>query len=100
MRNAPEVLGVVLNMLRRSHQASLSVLMDASAEMPEDRLFHISIPRSDFLLEASAQGAPAAHAPRDTGGIARLFDTLAAEVISRLELEQQSTRPTRGSFLI
>ena len=38
MDRAPTILGVVLNMLRRSHKASLAVLADASAGMPEERL--------------------------------------------------------------
>ncbi len=97
---APEVLGVVLNMVRRNHRASLSVLIDATAEMPEDRLFQISIPRSDLFLELSAQGAPLAYAERDAAGIGPLLDTLAAQVVSRLGLEAQAAGPRPASFLM
>ncbi|MGI9590041.1 MAG: ParA family protein, partial [Myxococcota bacterium] len=100
MDHAPAVLGVVLNMLRRSHKASLAVLADASSEMPEDRLLQATIPRSDLFLEASVQGAPVSYAERDTAGIALLFDTLAAELVSRLELKQRSTKARPASFLV
>ena len=101
MDRAPAILGVVLNMLRRSHKASLAVLADASAGMPEERLLQATLPRSDLFLEASVQGAPVAYAEGDDGsGIALLFDTLAAEVSSRLELKQPSTKSRPASFLV
>ncbi|MDJ0850605.1 MAG: ParA family protein [Myxococcota bacterium] len=97
---SPEVLGVVLNMVRRSNQASLSVLIDASTRMPEDRLFQVSIPRSDLFLELSAQGAPVAYAERDATGVGVLLDTLAAEVAARLGIDERAARARPASFLM
>ena len=64
------------------------------------RLFHISLPRGDVLLDVSMQGAPVVHAARDTAAIEVLFDTLATEVISRLKLKEPSTRSKSTSFLM
>jgi chromosome partitioning protein len=101
MDRAPEVAGVVLNMFRRSHSASVSVLVDVGMELPEAWLFDTTIPRNDAFLDASEQGMPLVLAEGDSAAfIASLFDTLATQLKDRLGLGKPQKPPRPKSFLL
>jgi chromosome partitioning protein len=98
---APQVVGVVLNMFRRSHSASLSVLVDAGIDLPPAWLFETTIPRNDAFLDAAEDGMPVAFASGNSAAfIALLFDALAKEVGDRLKLAKAEKTKTAGSFLV
>jgi chromosome partitioning protein len=83
----PAVLGVFLNMLQLSHNASISVLEQACENLPHDWLFETSIPRNPAFLDATAAGVPLhLYDPKNPPAVSWLFDTLATEVIDRLAL--------------
>lgn len=97
---APEVVGVVLNMFRRSHSASLSVLVDAGMDLPPAWMFETTIPRNDAFLDAAEQGMPVALAGDSGTFIGLLFDTLAKELTERLKLGKAAKQKPVGSFLL
>ena len=97
---APEVVGVVLNMFRRSHSASLSVLVDAGQDLPPPWLFETTIPRNDAFLDAAEEGMPVALAGNSGTFIGTLFDTLAKELGERLKLGKAEKAKVVGSFLL
>jgi chromosome partitioning protein len=97
---APEVVGVVLNMFRRSHSASLSVLVDAGVGLPPSWLFETTIPRNDAFLDAAEEGMPVALAGNSGTFIGTLFDTLARELGERLKLGKAEKAKAVGSFLL
>ena len=90
----PAVLGVVLNMLQTKHEGSLSVMLNAFKDFPDDWLFETSIIRHPAFLDATHAGVPLRnldeYAPP---AVAFLFDTLAGEVTQRLKLETLPKRP-------
>jgi chromosome partitioning protein len=97
---APEVVGVVLNMFRRSHSASLSVLVDAGIDLPPAWMFETTIPRNDAFLDAAEEGMPVALAGDSGNFIGSLFDTLAKELAERLKLGRAAKQKAVGSFLL
>jgi chromosome partitioning protein len=97
---APEVVGVVLNMFRRSHSASLSVLADAGVDFPASWMFETTIPRNDAFLDAAEEGMPVALAGNSGTFIGLLFDTLAKELVERMKLGKTEKAKAVGSFLL
>jgi hypothetical protein len=88
-------------MFQRSHGASLSVLLDAAVDMPEDWMFQTTIPRNDVFLDASEAGRPVRFAQTGSASVVSLlFDTLASEVRERLKLVQAEPSTLEGSFLL
>jgi chromosome partitioning protein len=84
----PRVLGVFLNMLQVSQAASVDVLQDLCQKLPRTWLFDTSIPRNTAFLEATAAGVPLRMLhDRHPPAVTWLFDTLAAEVVDRLDLK-------------
>jgi chromosome partitioning protein len=99
--HAPQVVGVVLNMFRRSHSASLSVLVDAGIDLPPAWLLETTIPRNDAFLDAAEDSMPVALASGNSAAfIALLFDALAKEVGDRMKLAKAEKTKTAGSFLV
>ena len=96
----PEVVGVVLNMFRRSHSASLSVLVDAGVDLPPSWLFETTIPRNDAFLDAAEEGMPVALAGNSGTFIGLLFDTMAKELGERMKLGKADKAKPVGSFLL
>ncbi|HKY40904.1 MAG TPA: AAA family ATPase [Polyangiaceae bacterium] len=96
----PEVVGVVLNMFRRSHSASLSVLVDAGIGLPSSWLFETTVPRHDVFLDAAEEGMPVALASGPGAFIGTLFDTLAKELGDRMKLGKTEKAKAAGSFLL
>jgi chromosome partitioning protein len=100
-KHAPEVVGVVLNMFRRSHSASVSVLVEAGQELPPKWLFETTIPRNDVFMDATERGMPVilsgSSAATFVGG---LFDALASEIRDRLDLAECARPAQPGAFLL
>lgn len=97
---APEVVGVVLNMFRRSHSASLSVLVDAGVDLPSSWLFETTVPRHDVFLDAAEEGMPVALISGPGAFIGTLFETLATELGDRMKLGKTEKPKVVGSFLV
>jgi chromosome partitioning protein len=97
---APEVVGVVLNMFRRSHSASISVLVDAGVDLPAPWLFETTIPRNDAFLDAAEEGMPVALASGPGKFIGTLFDSLANELKDRMKLGTADKAKAPRSFLL
>lgn len=97
---APEVVGVVLNMFRRSHSASLSVLVDAGVGLPSSWLFETTVPRHDVFLDAAEEGMPVALVNGPGAFIGTLFETLAKEISDRMKLGKTEKAKAPGSFLV
>jgi chromosome partitioning protein len=97
---APEVVGVVLNMFRRSHSASLSVLVDAGVGLPSSWLFETTVPRHDVFLDAAEEGMPVALVSGPGAFIGTLFETLAKEISDRMKLGKTEKAKAPGSFLV
>lgn len=91
----PAVAGVLLNMLQAKHNASLAVLQEACAKLPDNWLLETSIPRSGAFLDASGEGLPVRLMDDNSPpAVSWLFDTLAAEVTQRVGLNAPSrSRP-------
>jgi chromosome partitioning protein len=97
---APEVVGVVLNMFRRSHSASLSVLVDAGVGLPSSWLFETTVPRHDVFLDAAEEGMPVALISGPGAFIGTLFETLAKELSDRMKLGKTEKAKAPASFLV
>lgn len=92
----PRVLGVVLNMVQTQALASVSVLQQACVHLPREWLLETSVPRSNIFLEASEAGLPLRLLDDERPPpLSFLFETLASELISRLEVAQPVRRPQR-----
>jgi chromosome partitioning protein len=97
---APEVVGVVLNMFRRSHSASLSVLVDVGTDLPSSWLFETTVPRHDVFLDAAEEGMPVALVSGPGTFVGTLFDALAKELADRMRLGKTQKAKVAGSFLL
>jgi chromosome partitioning protein len=96
----PKVLGVFLNMLQLRQSASIDVLVRACENLPKDWLFETSIPRNSAFLEAAAAGVPLhLYDPKQPPAVSWLFDTLATEVLDRLELAPVQEQLRQRRFL-
>jgi chromosome partitioning protein len=96
----PKVLGVFLNMLQLRQQASIDVLVRACEKLPKDWLFDTSIPRNSAFLDAAAAGVPLhLYDPKQPPAVSWLFDTLATEVLERLQMTQAEQQIRQRRFL-
>lgn len=96
----PQVLGVFMNMLQLRHNTSIDVLARACERLPKDWLFETSIPRNSAFLDAAAAGVPVhMYDPKHPPAVSWLFDTLATEVLDRLQLAATEVQQTRRRFL-
>jgi chromosome partitioning protein len=96
----PKVLGVFLNMLQLRQQTSIDVLVRACERLPKDWLFETSIPRNSAFLEAAAAGVPLhLYDPKQPPAVSWLFDTLATEVLDRLQLAPAEAQLRQRRFL-
>ena len=75
-------------MVDRASPESASVARELRAMLPEDLLFRASIPRNTIFLQASARGVPVALLRKNPPPAAILFDEIAAELESRINLQQ------------
>lgn len=98
--DAPEVLGVILNMFERSLPASVSVLLDAGDDLPSGWLLETTIPRNRVFSDANEQGLPVSMseaAQARTIGV--LFDAIADELRTRLGIAAPSVRQPKAFLL-
>lgn len=86
---APKLLGFVVNMFDSRSSASAQVLQEACRVLPAGQVFDTPIPRTHVINEASVRGVVPAQADLATApAIAWAFEQLAAELLSRLEVER------------
>jgi cellulose biosynthesis protein BcsQ len=87
----PRLLGMLLNMLDYQLRASVHALEELSESAFAPALLDTAVPRSSVFMEASARGVPVAHTQAKSPlSVAWVFETLAATLLERLELEQPS----------
>jgi chromosome partitioning protein len=79
------LLGMVLCMLDRSCEASMSVAQAAWQSLPPEALFETVIPRNTVYLDASLHGVPVGFMAQGRHPEGRRFATLALEVLDRLD---------------
>lgn len=85
----PSLLGMILCMLDRSCEASLSVAQAAWKSLPPEALFETVIPRNTVYLEASLHGVPVGFMAEGRHPEGRRFTALALEVLDRLDATQE-----------
>jgi cellulose biosynthesis protein BcsQ len=87
-------------MLQLRHNTSIDVLVRACEKLPKDWLFETSIPRNSAFLDAAAAGVPLHfYDPKHPPAVSWLFDTLATEVLERLELAPSEQQVRQRRFL-
>lgn len=79
--------GLILTMLQSRQDTSLGVAQETWRLFPDNLVLEASVPRDSTFLEASAEGVPLALLRRRPPAVAAVFDQIAAELESRLELE-------------
>lgn len=82
-----EVVGILLTMLQTRQNNSLAVAEDLWASLPQELVFETAIPRDVIFLDASAKGVPVGLLKRRPPPAAMIFDQLAAEIESRMNVE-------------
>ena len=92
-----EVAGILLTMVDRATPESASVARELRAMLPEHMLFQAAIPRNPIFLQASARGVPVALLRKNPPPAAILFDEIAAELESRIDL-QHSDNQQKNEF--
>lgn len=83
---AVELAGFLITMLQLREESSSDVAQEIWDSFPEDLLFDVNIPRDPVFLEASTQGVPVGLLRRPIPPVARVFDLVASELESRLQL--------------
>jgi chromosome partitioning protein len=92
----PSVAGIVVNMLQMRQDASMSVFQSACQDLPAEWLFDTSIPRHGVFLDSTQAGVPLRHLDEQAPpAIAFLFDNLAGELVSRIQLASAGARRPR-----
>lgn len=79
--------GLVLTMLQSRDRDSLAVAQESWRLFPGNHVLETAVPRDNVFLEASAAGVPVALLRRRPPAAAAVFDQLAAEIESRIDLE-------------
>ena len=82
-----QAAALVLSMLQSRDEASLGVAREAWSLFPRDLILEAFVPRDNTLLQASAEGVPAALLSRRPPPVATVFDQIAAELEPRLGFE-------------
>ncbi len=85
-KEAPMIAGVVLTMVEPGVPVSLEVQREFRELLPGHMFFDAQIPRDREFLQASQAGVPIALLQRHPSATAFIFDQLAAELESRLAL--------------
>ncbi len=95
----PDVVGVVVNMVRPDHDSSKNTEREAKANLPAGWLFKNTIPYAAALAECAERGLPVA-VQGDSGSAAAgsCFDAFAAECLDRLGV--RGPPPTPRSFIL
>jgi chromosome partitioning protein len=80
------ILGFVLTMIALGDPNSEAVVGEFTRLFPNHLTFRTRVPRDPIFLKASSAGVPLGLLSRRVPPAARLFDSLAEEIVSRLEL--------------
>lgn len=83
---APNFLGFVLGMVNKADPTSSAIVTETWRSFPPDILLDTTIPRHPAFLEATAKGVPVGSLPGEGKRLGLVFDQLAAELVSRMEL--------------
>jgi chromosome partitioning protein len=95
----PRLGGIVVNMFQYQAGGSQAVVHDALKGLPAGIVMQPVIPRDPVLLEASSYGVPVSFLDRNTPPTLHgVFDTLAADLSTRLGVNRRGSR-TVAQFL-
>lgn len=83
---AVELAGFLITMLQLREESSSDVAQEIWDSFPEDLLFDVNVPRDPVFLEASTHGVPVGLLRRPIPPVSHVFDLVAAELESRLQL--------------
>lgn len=83
---AVELAGFLVTMLQLREESSSDVAQEIWDSFPEDLLFDVNVPRDPVFLEASTHGVPVGLLRRPIPPVSHVFDLVAAELESRLQL--------------
>ena len=93
-----EVVGIVLSMVQLRNEDSLKTVQEVWSDLPLELVFDASIPYDEKVLRSQTLGLPVAYLSRPTPPIAKVFDQLADELISRVGLFQEPESTTERSI--
>jgi cellulose biosynthesis protein BcsQ len=98
LQGRPRLGGIVVNMFQYQQGASsYPAVHDALRGLPADIVMQPAIPRDPVLLEASAYGVPVALLDEQSpSALAGIFDSLAADLSTRLGVSRVSRRKVIG----
>ncbi len=85
--DTPQLIGVLLTMVRPEDPDGLSLLEEVREAFPRELVMKTTIPRDDDYLKASQIGVPVGLLYRNPPLSALIFDQLAAEIEKKLNLE-------------
>ncbi len=94
-----QIAGLLLTMVQRQNEVSLSVLRETWKLVPKELLLDTFIPREPAFLDASAKGAPLGLVSRRPPRVAIVFDQLAAELEHRIGLTCEESEDEPLSLL-
>ncbi len=83
-----EVVGFLVTMLQLRQNASYGVAQEVWERFPQRLLFDAHVPRDPVFLEATAAGVPVGLLRQPPPPVTHVFDLVAAELESRLQLLQ------------
>lgn len=80
------VIGFIVTMLKDDDARSMAVAQEIADLFPRSLLFSAAIPRDPVFLEATAAGVPVALLKRPPPPVTHIFQLIAADLASRMEL--------------
>ena len=95
-----ELVAFVMTMLTLGDPNSMNVLLEAWDLIPHDRIIETNIMRDPVFMEASSKGVPLGLLRTPPPTAAGVFDSLAAEVESRLHLHREGVGHEPISLLV
>ena len=81
--------GFLINMVQQRNDDSLAVMREIWQQLPERLLFHTVIPRSEAFLKAGTLGLPLGLMKKNGPAILSIFDRLAIELESKIDLTRK-----------
>lgn len=95
-----ELAGFVLTMLQVRNEHSFDVARELWDTFPAELLFSANVPRDTIFLEATAKGVPVALLRRPAPPVTHVFDLIAAELETRIQLKEQWQSDEPQPFLV
>jgi chromosome partitioning protein len=90
-----EMAGILLTMVQSDVEDSANVVRELRQIVPPQLMLHAAIPRDSVFLRASAVGVPLGLLFQNPPAAAIIFDQVAAELESRIELNTESPLPAQ-----